>query len=451
MPASRAQRSRLLTALSGLALLTSAARAEVTPELRRLDLRQAVWTASQATPDVQAALWATLGARVDVDVARARYLPTLGVDGQASIAERRQRLGAPGATAQAIDSTGVEWNLSLSARVTAYDFGARAASVSQARAAEQASEARLALTRLSSARAAGELFVRVLTTERLARDAERNVQRQEAMLNAISRLIDAGLRPRADRQRAEIDAVAARYAVDVLTAQARTDRAALASALGYEPTLELALVPYAEALLSPPAPEAGLVALAERHRPELELSRAELQSRQANADRARAQLWPLVGASASASVDQSARWRGNGLAGHTLSATLGVFLTWQAVDPVAWRAQRSATIDAEVAGIELRGQALGVRTAVTLAARELTRVGALLEQARQVLGASLATAVTQRRRYEEGQASLIELLDAQSLEQQARARLIVAEQDVDLARLALLDASGVLLERLLGQ
>ena len=84
----------------------------------------------------------------------------------------------------------------------------------------------------------------------------------------------------------------------------------------------------------------------------------------------------------------------------------------------------------------------------TLALGELARARALPEQARQVLQAAAATLETQRRRHELGQATPLELLDAEAIEQDARGRVILAERDHALVGISLLDATGFLLVRL---
>jgi outer membrane protein len=88
-----------------------------------------------------------------------------------------------------------------------------------------------------------------------------------------------------------------------------------------------------------------------------------------------------------------------------------------------------------VATLDLRGQVVDAVFAVERAKKEL-------ERATEVLGAAAATREAQLGRYKAGVASLLELLDAESLEQNARLTRIETSRDYDVARARLLAVVG---------
>jgi outer membrane protein TolC len=412
-----------------------------------IDLPTAARLAKERAPGIQAALHSVQRAEADTRAASAAHLPTLGADARASLVRQHQSYLVPGSS-QGVASTTAQLTSSLQARWVAFDAGARQDSVEQARAERAVAEAEVRRTEYTVVRAASELYVRVVTTERLLADAKLSVERRQATLTAIERLIEAGLRPSSDHQRAEIDAVAARFAVDVLREQSRTEHAAFAAALGLEPSTLIELQPYADLLFCPPQAQAQPAVWAMQNRPEIVQGQARLRERRANLDKAHAQRWPTLGVDANASFEHGSIIAGDGFAGNTFAVSAGVVLNWQALNLSIWRLADGAAADVQVAASELADRELSARTQATLALGELARARAALEQARQVLQAAAATLSTQRRRYELGQATLLELLDAEAIEQDARSRVILAERDQDLSGISLLDATGFLLARL---
>src|SRR4029078_5350874 len=105
------------------------------------------------------------------------------------------------------------------------------------------------------------------------------------------------------------------------------------------------------------------------------------------------------------------------------------YLRWNGLDPAVWF--RGGTTDAAAAEAQ-RQLATTVQTITTEAAQAvyaLERARIDLQRATAVLDVARATRESQNGRYRSGLASLLELLDAENIEQEARQRRIEAERD----------------------
>lgn len=414
-----------------------------------LTLSQAAALAQRRPPAVLAALVAVERAHADVAVTRGSYWPTLRTDAQATLVRQKRSYDVPGDSVSRGSATNVQWLSETRAEWVGIDFGVRARGVEQAKAQVAIAEADASLRQMSAVRAAAELFVRVLTSERLVTNAELSVTRREAMSRAIARLIEAGMRPRVDLQRAEIEAVAARYGVDVLRASYRADRAALAASLGFSPHAHLTLIEHDSSNLAPglSLEEATRTALAQR--PEIRAQEAVVRAGQAALKQQRARRFPVLGLAAATSYQLNDKIEGDDPDGRTLAATAGAFLRWNALDVVTFRSARTAELALRVERENLSAQDLAARALAAVSLIDAERVSAELEQAEKILEAARSTREAQHKRYELGEASLLELIDAESVEQEARTRRILAVRDQDLARIRALDAAGLLVPRLI--
>lgn len=419
------------------------------PSEAPLTLSQAAALAQRRPPAVVAALRAVERAQADVAAARGSYWPTLRTEAQATLARQRRSYDVPGDSVSRGSATNVQWLSDTRAEWVGFDFGVRAHGINQAKAQVAVAEAGANLQQLSAVRAAAELFVRVLTSERLVANAELSVTRREAMSRAIARLIDAGLRPRVDLQRAEIEAVAARYGVDVLRAAYASDRAAFAASLGFSPHAHLTLVEHDSSGLAPGLSLEEATRTASAQRPELRAQEAVVRASQAAVKQQRARRFPVLGLAATTTYQLNDKIEGDDLDGSILAASAGAFLRWNALDIVTFRAARTAELALRVERENLAAQELETRTLAAVSLIDAERVSAELEQAEKVLEAARSTREAQHKRYELGEASLLELLDAESVEQEARTRRILAVRDQDLAHIRALDAAGLLVQRLI--
>jgi outer membrane protein TolC len=108
----------------------------------------------------------------------------------------------------------------------------------------------------------------------------------------------------------------------------------------------------------------------------------------------------------------------------------------------------AAKVDVEVELAFLREQTLRTRTEAVASRRQVLRAREALTQAEQRLEAARRTREAQYKRYQGGEASLLELLDAEAVEQDARSRRIATLRELALSLIALLDATGTLEQRL---
>jgi outer membrane protein len=435
---------------SALALLLASSYQPVRAQPpRELTLRAAATLASHEPPAVLRALAAVEQAQAELETARGSYFPTVRGELVAATVHEQQRSEARDGNTQELSATGLRLLGEARAEWVITNFGARKKLVEEARAQVDVKEADAELAQMSAVRAASELFVRVITSERLVQDSLLSVERRDAMLVAIKRLIDAGLRPRVDLSRAEIEAVAVRYGVDVLRARLAADRAALATALGHAPDTPITLVEHEPTELEPRL-SLGQTSATKR-RPELHASQSRVAMTRARLGQLRAQRRPVIGLMATGNYQRDDRQGNGAIDGKALVGMGGAFLRFDVLDVVTWRGAEAGEHALAVEHEGLATQELATRGQAALAHIELTRASAELEQAQKILEAARVTREAQHRRYSVGEASLLELLDAEAVEQEARARRILSLRDRELACIRLLDAAGLLSERLLGR
>jgi outer membrane protein TolC len=176
--------------------------------------------------------------------------------------------------------------------------------------------------------------------------------------------------------------------------------------------------------------------------PEVLSQESLIASRREAYDAAIGARLPTMGVTANASISYLDVLHGQGIDGHQYGGAGLLFLRWNGIDPTIWT--RANVADAQLA--EAQRQLDVVRH--TMDSQEVAATQALagarieLERAAEILRASEETRVAQNGRYRAGVASLIELLDAEGQEQQARRRRIEAQRDYQLASARLLWVSG---------
>jgi len=179
-------------------------------------------------------------------------------------------------------------------------------------------------------------------------------------------------------------------------------------------------------------------------RPEVKQLEASLEARKFDHRAAIGARLPTAGLLGNANLSYSSIYHGDGYEGRFLSANGSVYVRWAALDPAIWR-RASVTHGAiDEAQRQLETLLLSVRAEVVDAAYLVKRAHALVEQATQILAAAEAARTAQNERYQAGVASLLDLLDAEGIEQNARRQRIEAERDHRIARLRLLALCGTL-------
>ena len=396
--------------------------------------------ANQDPPTVLRARASFRSAQADLDYAQGQWFPALLANGSYGYAYDN-RVVLPGVPR--IDSESLEARGSVGLEWSVID-GARGARIDQAKASLRAASHTLRSTRQLAMLAAAELFFEARAAREFVLDAQLSLSRRSQQYKATVELVEAGTRSPVDAQRAEIEVTSTQYALELRQSEEHAVLAALAAAIGRGPT-EL-VRPAAGARVAPSeatSPSAAR-ALAQAQHPEVSMMEARLATAREAHDVALAERAPTVGVSASASMSYLDVRRGAGISGHQFGAVVSAFVRFAGFDPAVWMkadATGPKVAEAERARAELfhRVGAEAVRAyyAVERARIEQRRAEAMLESAHKARAA-------QKGRYLAGMSSLLELLDAEDLEQRARSRRIAAKRDAAISVMRLLAACGQL-------
>jgi outer membrane protein len=449
-----------LTLFFALAGVGTAARAETAPEL--IGLPELLQRALVDPPRVLAARATLARADAERSLAQGSYFPSVMLQVSEGIAyDNRQQVptsllndladlfkqagldveapkqsGRLHSTSQQLVGTGsLDWSLINIAR----EKGIKGATLNRDAMGHALSGAqRAALS------AACELYMRALTASAFVSDAELTEQRRTQQHQAITALVKAGLRPPVDETRARIEAVAAKYRLEIRHVDERASFAALAVSVGRDPVRPLRPQPLPETGFDVPSSLEQATAAAFEHRPELRQLRSSLAARQAELS---STLWrraPTVGISGNASISYIDTFRGQGYDGSQYSMAGQVYLRIQSFDAAVWRSAAVARANMLQAQRTLEATTLDIKAEVADASFGVQRTRAELESATQVLSAAEAAREAQNGRYQTGIASLLELLDAEAVEQNARFQRIQAERDHQIANVRLLAATGLI-------
>lgn len=410
---------------------------------QQLHFADVMTRARSAPPSVQLALQNALTARAQLEAAKAQYLPRIVLEGQYGVNYRDQPI-APPPNLVRIDGTLTTASGTVSGDWLVTDFGARRASIEAAQHGQEGATFGSEAARNDAARGAGELFVQVMTDKALLANAHDNVERRQAKFALVQKLVDAGLRPDVDVIRARVDVVAAEQAVHVAEAQLSLDRATLTAAIGLDPSVPVNVVDMDLEPLALPhsADEAGN--LAQQCRAELGQAHASVAASHDKLTQAGRARLPTLSMNASGQVSRATLLQGQGMPGNTYQAGGALVARWSALDVTTWRNVGVARQSLRALEVQRNAVSLRVRTEAVQAFFTHDKAQASYEQFTQVLASAAQALGAQSERYRMGIASLLELLDAQNIEQQVRGNLILAQRDVNLARVRLLAACGML-------
>ncbi|MDB4975694.1 MAG: efflux pump, family, outer membrane protein [Myxococcaceae bacterium] len=318
-------------------------------------------------------------------------------------------------------------------------YAVKSASLASSAQREAYSEAQRA-----AEQAAAELYMRAVAAISLVEDARLTEERRTAQYNAINGLVRAGLRPSVDAVRANIEVIAARFALETREIEVAAAGAALAATIGADPTQPLRPAEFDDSILPAPLDPLQASILAIEHRPELRQLEANLSAKKADHQAAIAARLPTLGVSGTGNVSFNDILKGDGYQGYSLTGIGAAYMRWAALDPAIWRRANVTRGAIDEAQRQLETQLLAVRAEVVAAAYTVKRARALLEQSTQILAGAEAARTAQNERYRAGVASLLDLLDAEGVEQNARRQRIEAARDHRMARVTLLGLCGVL-------
>ncbi len=367
-------------------------------------------------------------ATAQVDETRAAYWP--GVNANASYG--RSTANAAG-TPHSTRTTGA-YNGSLGLNLLLYDFGKTPALVRQACLAEMAADENLRTARNDTAYAVRTAFFDLLRAQELVQVSEEAVRQYQEHLNQVKAFAEVGRRIRYDVTKAEVDLGNAELALIVARNGLTTARAALNRSLGLaeEPGYRLS-----ESLLADiPGDLATLISAAREHHPELRALRDQELVASAAVDAAVADLYPSLGLQASYTVTGSQLpfvWNWSG----ALQSAFELFGGGRKTARIAEATAQLRSARAQVADRDQQIYLVLTQSLAQLAgARQRMDLTALIvRQAQESL--SLAT-----ERYRLGQASSVELTDAQVAVIQARADQVKARFDYQTALAQIKHAIG---------
>ena len=416
------------------------ARADDSVDAPTISLESVLRRAASDPPTVKLAV-ATL-ARYEAErrYAQGKYVPVLTALGTAG-ASYDNRLVLP--QLPRIDSTSLTAQGTVTLDFAALDLS-REYTIDAAHAAERAAGFGADAARRDAMLAAAELYLRASAARALVADAELNVERRSNQLTAISDLTRAGIRPPVDAQRAEIEAVSARFVLEGRQEDLRAACAALSAAMGQSPARLLCPEPITMDRFHVSVSPTRARELAAHHRPELRRLSSVAEARREEHSAAIAARLPVLGVSASGTASYLDVKTGVGISGSQFGGTAVGYLRWTGLDPAVWFRGGVTDSAAAEAQQQLAASTQAITAEAVQAAYALERARIDLERAAAVLDIARATSESQNGRYRSGVASLLELLDAESIEQDARQRRIEAERDHAIAVTRLVAACGLL-------
>ena len=213
----------------------------------QLTLAQAVDAALHNYPSVRVSQEQINAAAAGIRLARTAYLPRVDTVAQINRATRNNVFGLllptqgviPSMSGPVIGSNnfGTAWGSAVGGLVTwePFDFGLRRANVETAAAARAQTEAALKRTEFDVAVATADSYLTMSAAQETVRAALAGVERSETIVRTIRALVDAELRPGADRSRAEAELAAARTEWIQAQQAAEVARATVSQFVGMEP------------------------------------------------------------------------------------------------------------------------------------------------------------------------------------------------------------------------
>jgi outer membrane protein TolC len=419
-----------------------AAPPEATPasSVPTVSLKQALRRAQADPPSVLAAVAAYARSQATESLAESAWLPKFTAQGTAGIGYDNRIVypDVPRLDSKALSTqigANLEW-VGLSASRGGDIDAARAAAKAQGLGKEGVQRVAMAL--------AAEMYVRAYAATDLVRDAQLSLERRTNQHQGILALVRTGLRQPIEAQRAEVEAVSARYVLAARQEEELAAWASLAVALGQSPAAPVRPEGPAGSAFDVVFPPAVAREVALRNRPERKQAEAIVVQRDEERSAAKGARLPTMGIQGSATAGYFENIGGFGITGSQYGANAFVYLRWSGLDPAVWFKKGVA----EAAAVESRRQldvtSLAMAAEAVQRAHDVIRARTERDRAVAVLSAAEVTREAQNGRYKAGLASLLELLDAENLEQNARRGRIESERDYQIAGARLLSSCGLL-------
>lgn len=428
----------LVPALLAALAAPAVAPAQEAPARVSLDLREALRRAAADPPAVTLALARVGVSEAQVESARAGYLPSVTATGGGTIGFSDQ----PVLSNVRYQSVNVGASVGVTARVPIYDFGRTASAVEAATRGRNAAREDLRAARTQAMGAVAAAYLTVLNDREAIGAARAIVSQREAHLRIAEGLVTSGARPPIERVRAELDLQVGRLDLTAAEARERTDRAALATAMGVDPLSELTVAAVDDAALRVDDDPARAASAAVENRPEFAAARARVLQAESQAEAARAARRPVFSGTASAQANYTERLEGQGAFGLSEQLQAGLTLTWPLFDPTVRANVDVADASVASARMSLAQQSLAVRSAAVQSAIGLRAAAVSLDQTTQLASTAAANLEQAEGRYRSGVAPLLETVDAQAADASARVAVVRARLQLQVAQVNLLASTG---------
>jgi len=390
---------------------------------QEVTLQQVLDVALKNNPGIAASQSDVEAAKAQVTQAQAGYLPQIsgqaGYDRRWADSTRSSSLsGSSGSYDRAGQFDYYSAQLSLSQYL--YDFGKTSGQVEASRSNLSASQKGLATTFSDLKRDVKNAYYEVLKKDHLVGVNEESLRVQKQHLEQAKAFHQAGIRPKIDVTKGEVELSRTRLQLIQARYALRTSKVDMEKLLGGSPVVG----PYklAETPLRPPMPEdlERLNKLALEKRPEIANLKAQLLAARANLDSAQGGYWPSLNAEgayswADTDFPLDSAWQA------------GLALQWDLFTGLRTKGQ----VDQARAGImklkaQIRDQELAVSQEVSQNYLNLHEASESIDTAALGLKQAQENLALARGRYRTGVGNAIEFSDAEVLATQAKSTLVQA-------------------------
>lgn len=411
----------------------------------QLTLASALERARRDAPSVLTAAAQTAIAAARRDDAGVSLLPTLsasaGLNAGANKTSRSIDSGVAGAPSELEAeslSTGLE--ASLNARWLLWDFGRAASSEEALAAALQAATSDEQTAQRSAVLLVANAYLAVLADEEAVASATQTLEQRSRQADIARRRVAAQVAAPIEEVRASIAVESARGELSRAQGALRRDKAQLSGAMGLPAATELSLERFEVMPVAVTADEAGARAAASR--PEVAAAKQRLLTAELQVAIAGANHRPSL--LLSGSVGPS--WQATDTPSSQTSAGANAALVFSLplIDPSVGAAERLAMAQRSAAGAALEQVRQAVATEATTAVIDAEQARVSLTIAEQTAKLAAANLVQAEGRYAAGAAPLMELLDAQLQDSQARQALVSQRYQAGRAQFGVIGATGEL-------
>ena len=411
----------------------------------QLTLASALERARRDAPSVLTAAAQTAIAAARRDDAGVSLLPTLsasaGLNAGANKTSRSIDSGVAGAPSELEAeslSTGLE--ASLNARWLLWDFGRAASSEEALAAALQAATSDEQTAQRSAVLLVANAYLAVLADEEAVASATQTLEQRTRQADIARRRVAAQVAAPIEEVRASIAVESARGELSRAQGALRRDKAQLSGAMGLPAATELSLERFEVMPVAVTADEAGARAAASR--PEVAAAKQRLLTAELQVAIAGANHRPSL--LLSGSVGPS--WQATDTPSSQTSAGANAALVFSLplIDPSVGAAERLAMAQRSAAGAALEQVRQAVATEATTAVIDAEQARVSLSIAEQTAKLAAANLVQAEGRYAAGAAPLMELLDAQLQDSQARQALVSQRYQAGRAQFGVIGAIGEL-------